>query len=624
MAADRRWWLILSLVVAIRLAPAASAICPGDCDGDGTVTVAETVLSVRIALALAPPDECPRADTDGDSRITIAELIRVVKAALSGCDSPVMPTPTPVPQWRFTEVSIGAGIDFVHAYKGADGKPGGPTTGYQRMAGGAAAGDFDGDGWLDLYAIGGDATRNYLYRNRGDGTFSEEAEARDAALPGTRGCGPGFADVDGDGDLDLFVGGVETTGGALLRNDGGRFVDVTEVSGLRFPRGLASTVGAAFADWDRDGDLDVATAHWFTFAGSGRIEHLYRNLGSGRFEPVTAELGVSVPTFRSEGLDFFSTFTPNFADVNRDGWPDLLLAADFGLSRVFLNQGGTGFADRTTPVISDENGMGAAVGDYDGDGDLDWFVSSIYDETPAPGGEWGISGNRLYRNRGDGTFEDVTDEAGVRRGFWGWGACMADFDNDGHLDVFHVNGSDYEGAQGRFQDTPAVLFRNRGDGTFEEIAGEVGVDDRGDGRGVVCFDYDRDGDVDVFISNNGGRPALYRNDLPRGRHFLTVLLRGSGGNTEGIGATVSVVTAAARQVREIQAGNNFASSNPAEAHFGLGSSEVVDVLEVRWPGGAMTVCRNVAADRMLVVYQERGDGCDAVDDWNPLLPPNGD
>ncbi len=513
-------------------------------------------------------------------RIAAPLTLALVPAALVAAwpAGPAAGRPTDASPWRFTEVSLPAGVSYAHGLSRPGHEP-------ARMSGGVAAGDYDRDGWVDLYAVRGDVGANLLLRNRGDGTFLETAEAAGVAIGGSVGSGPTFADADGDGWLDLLVGGVEGTAIRLFRNRrDGTFEETTARSRLS---STTDTYSAAFGDYDQDGDLDLALAHWFT--GPDRTGQLWRNERDGVFLDVTSDAGLNTVVING--------FTPNFADIDSDGWPDLLVAADYGTSHVLRNLGDGRFADVTSPVISDENGMGAAIGDYDNDGDLDWFVSSIFDTDGHAEGNWGVTGNRLYRNRGDGTFEDATDAAGVRHGFWGWGSCFADFNNDGHLDLFHVNGF-FLPLGGEFTNDTARLFVANGDGSFSEGAADLGVADTGAGRGVVCFDYDRDGDVDIFIANNRDTSRLYRNDGGNRRSFLGVRLLGPPGNTEGIGARISLTAGGLTQMRELRAGSNFESQDPAEAHFGLGEAWVVEVIRVVWPDGAVSEARGRPGGRI--------------------------
>jgi hypothetical protein len=244
--------------------------------------------------------------------------------------------------------------------------------------------------------------------------------------------------------------------------------------------------------------------------------------------------------------------------------------------------------------------MGGAIGDYDGDGDLDWFVSSVWDPNGLAEGGWGVSGNRLYRNAGGGVLEDATDEAGVRVGFWGWGTCFADFDNDGDLDLYHTNGYSFPKAS-EFEADPSVLFLSNGDGTFAEHAAELGLADTEQGRGVVCFDYDRDGDIDVLVSRNRGPLALYRNNGERAGHWLTVALRASPPNARAIGARIEIEAGGATRVGAVRAGSNYASQDPPEVHFGLGAAEVVEAITVTRPGGGTWTFGPVAADQRVVL-----------------------
>ena len=347
------------------------------------------------------------------------------------------------------------------------------------MTGGAAVGDYDDDGVYDLYL-----TRvglpNQLYRGNGDGTYEDVTDAAGVAGPDPSGGSAAavWADVDGDDDLDLFVGGTGTARDAMFINNGdGTFADETARRGLEQPPAPPGPVGsaafgAAFSDWDQDGDLDLVVTHWNEQAlnqfylkdNQGKDDRLcdaarapasaafqaqldthpsrarlYRNDGDGNFADATAEMGVDFT--RMVG------FTPTFADYDDDGWDDLFVTGDFCTSRLFHNDGGTGFSDVTDAagVGTDEAGMGSVVEDLDGDGHLDWFITAI----AADGVEEGCiealvsvpcSGNRLYLGDGAGSFTDATDEFGVRDGKWAWGAAADDLNNDGLRDLLVVSG----------------------------------------------------------------------------------------------------------------------------------------------------------------------------------------
>lgn len=509
---------------------------------------------------------------------------------------------------NFKDVSVQSGISYTHGYKD------GLTTDQRKAIGGVAVADVDSDGFLDLYAVRGDVGPNLLFRNKGDGTFENIAAEAGVDLVGN--CsGPVFADFTGDGRPDLLVGGIEETKPRLFRNvDGTHFEDITEESGIVVQ---GDTFSGAFGDYDRDGDLDLFLAHWMgSRPAPTESTHLWRNQGDGTFEPVPdQEAGLTGFVEKDFSL------TPTFADINNDGWPDILLAADFGTSKIFLNQQDGTFLNTTTDVISDENGMGSAVADYDNDGDLDWFVSSIWDPDPIGFG-WGVTGNRLYRNHGNGTFEDVTDEAGVRQGYWGWAACFADFNNDSNVDLFHVNGfypldRTGNGAGSIFLDDPSPLFLSNGDGTFQQAS--MGLTDRGQGRGLVCFDYDKDGDVDIFAANNSQGPSLFRNDSEQG-HFITIRLGRPSPDTPVVGTRVSVTAAGKTQMKEIHAGSSYVSQQPEELHFGLGTAKTVDVLRITWPDGVEEVYHNVAVDQHIQLRGTIGNLIDIA--GNRLIYPH--
>jgi hypothetical protein len=475
--------------------------------------------------------------------------------------------------WIFTNVTPGAGVNVLHDVDTLG------TVAKEQVAGAACA-DYNGDGWLDLYFLGGNASHNYLFRNNGNGTFSDVAAAMGVDAPGSLGCGACFADWDGDGDPDLFVGGIEATDPKLYRNDGGSFTDVTTASGVVM---TADTYSASFGDVNGDDWLDLFVSHWGTSPqGTG---HIWLNDGDGTF--TNADAAVGYTGFPPPGGD--NTFAYNLADLDSDGDLDFVCASDFLTSHVYRNDGGT-FANITNAgVIIDDNGMGCATGDYDNDGDIDWFVSSIYNFPFKVG-------NRLYRNNGSGVFTDATSTAAVDNGSWAWGSTMQDFDNDGWLDIYHVNGW-----RNGFSSAPSRLFRNNHNATFSSIAATVGANHAGEGRGVVAFDYDRDGDLDLFLANNDQQATLLRNDGLTGANWLQVTLTGPPPNIQQIGARVKVTIGATTQMREIRCGNNFVSQDPVAAHFGLGAAATVNTLRVEWTDGTVTQQTNVAANQAVNV-----------------------
>ena len=523
------------------------------------------------------------------------------------------PPPPEPPGPQFTNITLSTGIAFVHGIVN-------PTDSKAEMfGGGVAAGDYDGDGDVDLYVVRGNIGPNLLYRNDGDNRFTDVAAAAgvDHAAPGGGGylhSGPTFADVDGDGDLDLFVGGMEGDPCILYSNDGdGTFTDVTDASGFK-TMGAKNTISAAFGDYDLDGDLDMMLAHWGTprppdgSGGNGDTESLWRNDSDAtgiRFTNVSVESGIAASIiarrggyheFQPDALDYDYSFTPAFARMDADLYPDILSVADFSNTRVFMSNGEdagiVSFRDATNNgVIIDRNGMGAAVGDVDNDGDLDWFVTGIF-------GSNETVGNRLYLNDGTGTLEDATVGAGVEDGGWGWGACFADFNLDGRLDIFHTNGWESNPIDD-FESDRSRLFIAASSGlAFVDEAAARGMTDIEQGRGVVCADFDEDGDVDIFMTNRGleNSGAFWENDDEvSDNRSLTVRLVGNAPNTEAVGARVRVTLGGTVQMREVSVGNNFTSQNPAVQVFGLGSAASADSVEVEWPDGRIDSYADVDA-----------------------------
>lgn len=489
--------------------------------------------------------------------------------------------------------------------------------------GGVAAGDYDGDGLIDLVVVRGDVGANLLYRNVGDLRFEEVA--RQAGIAWSKEVGenfrhgsPGLADLDGDGDLDLFLPGMGHDPSILYRNNNdGTFSNVTPGSGLDLIESEFN-FSPAFGDYDLDGDLDMLLAHWGTprdrLDPLIETEHLWRNdtdeVGI-RFTPVTLETGVAPsivdpddPLITRDTEDY--SFAPSFARINEDRYPDILMVADFNHTQVFQNRLDGTFENVTDfDVIVDGNGMGSALGDYDGDGDLDWFVSSILATASDVPNHISTIGNRLYRNDG-GSFSDVTEIAGVADGGWGWGSCFLDFENDGDLDIYHTNGWSQADEFGAFSNDSSRAFVSDGQGTFVEMASELGLDDTYSGRGVVCSDFDNDGDVDILQLHNGtaASATLWRNDS-EGNNYLAVKLRGEAPNTGAVGARIRIRSGGKDQMREVVHGSNYLSHNSTDQYFGLGGADRIETLTVEWPDGGETRMEDLEANQRLTIDHAR-------------------
>ncbi len=498
---------------------------------------------------------------------------------------------------QFHEISQQAGIQYQHSNPAGDG--------IGDMSGGVGAGDFDGDGWVDLYAVGGEDQANVLLRNKGDGTFEEIASLAGIDLK-NKGSGPSFADINGDGLLDIFVGGVTDSKPALFINQGNEtFLDVIADSGLSFPD---NTFSATWGDYDKDQDLDLVITHW-TNTPHDFYAYFWLNNGDMTFTDATVAVGMAAPkgTFPARGD---RTFTPSFADINNDGWQDLLFVVDGGFTKVFLNQqDGTLNEVTDRNIITDNAGMGSAIGDYDNDGDLDWFVTAISFKDGVENFGSLTPGNRFYQNQGDGTFLDKTDETGTRHGYWGWAACFSDFNNDTFLDIFHVNGMLANGnttIDPMFEHDPSRLFMSNGDGSFNEQALSAGIDDTSLGRGIVCFDYDKDGDQDIYVANYNGAPKLFCNQ-GNGNNFINIRLKEESTNSQALGARIYLKTGDIEQMRELRAGNNYVSQNPVEAHFGLGTADTISELRIVWPDGEESLILDAEINQFLLITRNDRD-----------------
>lgn len=518
-------------------------------------------------------------------------------AALLACAAPVSG------QLTFNDASVHAGVDAVHAPAAAFGVS---ALNVEAMIGGGAAADFDGDGWTDIFMLTSGGGPDRLFINNRDGTFTDRAAAAGLADP-HMGIGAAAGDYDGDGDIDIFVTSIGTPPGApvtgghrLYRNNGdGTFTDVAAAAGVSttsttIPDGFSSV----FADYDADGDLDLFVTGWIGGA-SGNV--LFRNEG-GVFTDVTALEGLA------PALAGCRAFTPRFVDMDGDTIVDLLIAADFSTSRYFAGTAAGAFEDRTrwNGTGFDDNGMGAAIADFNGDGRLDWYVTSIH-TTSSPGPHVPGTGNMLYMGRGGHYFVEESVSRGVNDGGWGWGAIAEDLDNDGDCDLLETNGWPGVNSDGgpEWINDPCYLFLNTGAGGFVEAADACGFRHTLQGRGMITLDYDRDGDLDVGVFAYRGRFTLMRNDLlgPQTR-WLRIRLDTAAHAClapDGIGARIAVTAGGRTMLRAIDGGPSYLATSEPIAHFGLAGAASADIVEVRWPGGEVTVLRDVAADQVLTI-----------------------
>ena len=530
-------------------------------------------------------------------------LKRLVKGAViglvfAGCLAQES-TPTPIAV-RFVTVTPGAPADSVPtdesqsfftdvaAEVGAKLRHQGIVMGMMPMGAGAAFSDYNNDGWLDIY-VTNQGGPNALYRNNGDGTFTDQAAAARVAPANTMGSGALFADYDNDGWRDLYV--VNLGQNLLYHNNGdGTFTDVTGLAGVG---DAGAGLSAAWSDYDNDGWLDLYVVNHV--GPSGSADRLYHNQGDGTFSDVSSLL----PARLRSGAGFVA----GFVDYDDDGDQDLYLVNDntFGEHRanvLWLNEGPGPdgewlFRDVSTRSRSNIslNGMGLAVADFNNDTYQDFAIANI-------------GANALLANTGRGQFQDVSRQAGIERPLLSdnrealtWCTLSLDYDNDGWLDLF-MCGSPLDKGDGQ----PSALFHNRQDGTFEDVSPLSGISGEHWTRVGAWGDYDGDGDVDLFVTNYDESTALYRNNS-QGAHWLTVRLTGTQSNRDGIGAKLRLTAGDQTQLRQIQSGGSKGGGNDIAAYFGLGQATQVDRLEIEWPSGAIQTLTNLSGNQMLTVTE---------------------
>jgi len=513
-------------------------------------------------------------------------------------------------QWeRCTEIAAESGLAFENPYGPVTAGEDMGITMQRNMGNGAAVGDYDGDGDLDVYLLSNSGHPAALFRNDSRQGHIRFTEATDAAGVGDVGLGriAHFADLDGDTDLDLLVLNDQDPGGALspsrlFRNDGdGTFTDVSEQSGLQ-PVGFLIG-GAALADYDADGDLDLYVSLWTREIGGSPIgsepaglwpgaNALYENRGGLRFVDVTEAVGLDPLR-----LDSFTTV---FHDFDNDADLDLYVAIDHREDRFYEQDGEGNFLDASSPALVNHKGndMGVAAGDISGDGMIDLFVTNVFDPQQSFG--VGPPGNTMLITEmvdGQVRFRDQAKDRGVLDVGWGWGTVFTDVDLDGDLDLFAVQGFDeFVGREFELHDRTSVLFENDGDGVFTPF-GDDSCEFEGDQRSLIAFDADRDNDPDYLITQVNGPPLLIENHA-RGQGITVIL---SGPAAMSAGAVVEAEVGDRTVTQLVIAGGSYLSGPPLEAYVGLGDATGAEV-RVRWADGTSTELGRIEAGQTAIAF----------------------
>ena len=564
----------------------------------------------------------------GSVNICASSLVLAIFLAIAA-DAQTSPKPAQIA--NFIDVAEKAGLTMTNVFGGLK------TKKYiiETTGTGVAIFDYDNDGWPDIFLVNGTTlegkgSTNHLYHNNHDGTFTDVTDRTGLNASGW-GQGVCVGDYDNDGWEDLFV--TYYGKNRLYHNQKGTFTEIAAKANVA-GTGKAWGTGCAFVDYDRDGLLDLIVANYVDFDLSsapapgerascvwkgipvmcgprglpGAKNILYHNRGNGSFEDVTTKARID----QTNGHYAFSVSTFDFDD---DGWPDIYIACDSTPSILYHNNRDSTFTDVAVTAGAafnedgrEQAGMGSTIADYDGDGRLDIFKTNFSDDTAT-----------LYRNKGDGTFDDVTFAAalGLHTQYLGWGTMFLDFDNDGWPDLLLVNGHVYPEVDkhhlGSNYQEPRVLYHNEGNGKFTDISDTSGpgITRASSSRGLAIGDLWNDGKLSAVISNMNSRPSLLVNQVRSSNHWITIKTVGTKSNRDGIGARIMVKAGTRTLVDEVRSGSSYDSNNDMRVHFGLGTGAKTDWVQIRWPSGRVEKFDGLAVDKIHELKEGSGTAIEA-------------
>ena len=547
----------------------------------------------------------------------MAALLLIALPAATQTQTQASPATT-----EFSDVTNAAGIRFTH-FKGNDGV----SINLEEFGPGVCVSDYDKDGWQDIYFVNGRDrynrgidVKNALYRNNGNGTFTDVTDA--AGVPGTNyGLGCVWGDYDNDGFPDLFV--TQFGANVLYHNNGnGTFTDVTAKAGVAGLESGQFHSGAVFFDYDRDGKLDLYVGSYVALGPKaqrycdiggvksscapavyhGSPNALYHNNGDGTFTDVTAAAKILQPDGKNLSVGAY--------DWDNDGWPDLFVANDGQPAYLYQNLHNGRFRETAEIAGMAYNlhgqmmaSMCISLGDFDNDGWLDLYISDFQKNS-----------DHVWRNSGKGYFDEVSDEMGITlatKDVLSFGGGFLDFDNDGWLDIFIGNGHVYPEIEQVSTDTlykqHNSLFHNDAHGKFTDVSAQGGLNSLPlrAARGVAFADFDNDGYVDVLVANNGDPPTLLHNNALHKNHFVNFKLVGTKSNRDALGARIKITAGGVNQIREIAGGGSYLSQSDLRANFGLGDATAISTVDVTWPSGAHQTFRDLPADHFYQLEESR-------------------